>query len=371
VSGSSLTRSILFLVIGLLLQRPGAPASGLDAHHYLYVAIPGSETDTRSTGVSLLVFDVDNGHQFVKRLPIWPAGVAPETVRGLTLAPQAGGASRQAMTGPRLYISTTRRLAAVDVVSGKVIWEREYGGQCCDRMAVSPDGRVLYVPAFGRPAWYVVDAQSGVEITSVSVTGWPRSTAYSRDGSLAFLAAWESNVLLEADTSSSKIVKEVGPFTGYLCPFTTNRKSSMVFANIDGLVGFEVADLETGLLLDRVQIDDYPPEAIGEFECPSHGIAFAPDERELWVADGVGNMLRVFDSTPYPPVLQASVQLERQPRWVTFSLDGRYVYSSTGEVVDASAKKVVQELKDENGEIVESERMIEADIARPTGSESR
>ena len=139
----------------------------------------------------------------------------------------------------------------------------------------------------------------------------------------------------------------------------------MAFANVDGLVGFEVGDLLTGLLIERVQIDDYEPRQLEAFECPSHGIAFAPDDKELWVADGVGNRLRVFDSRPFPPVHMASIPLDRQPRWITFGLDGRYAYSATGDVVDAASKQVVATLRDEDGRIVESERMLDTSMAPP------
>jgi hypothetical protein len=83
------------------------------------------------------------------------------------------------------------------------------------------------------------------------------------------------------------------------------------------------------------------------------------------VADGVGNRLRVFDSTPFPPVQKGSIQLDRQPRWVTFGLDGRYVYSSTGDVIDAASKQIVATLRDESGRIVGSERMLDVSMDPP------
>ena len=116
------------------------------------------------------------------------------------------------------------------------------------------------------------------------------------------MSAWESPVLSVVDTKTRKIVREVGPFTNYLCPFTINGKASQVFANVDGLVGFEVGDLQTGLILDRVVVEGYQMDVAEKFECPSHGIGLTPDERELWVADGVDNRIHVFDATTYPPV---------------------------------------------------------------------
>ena len=44
---------------------------------------------------------------------------------------------------------------------------------------------------------------------------------------------------------------------------------------------------------------------------------------------------------------------------MTFSLDGKYAYPSTGEVIDAATKKIVAKLTDETGREVHSEKMVE------------
>jgi DNA-binding beta-propeller fold protein YncE len=285
-------------------------------------------------------------------MPLWlPAGGDIEQVRGIA----AHAASR------RLFVSTVKRLAAIDLNTEKIVWEKSFDGHGCDRFAVSPDGRTIYAPAFGSPKWYVVDASTGDAVATVPVQGWPRDTRYLRDGKLAFLAAWESTVLSVADTASHKIIRTVGPFSSFVCPFTVNAKGTLAFANVDGLVGFEVADLQTGLILDSVPVEGVSPADAGRFECPSHGIAFTPDERELWVADGVNNRLHVFDATVYPPTPLAHLNLEAQPRWITFSIDGHYGYASSGEVIDASARKIVGALKDDRETQVRSEKMVEVD----------
>lgn len=360
-----------WLAIGVFLVALASPDAAPQSSRYLLVAVPGIDRDAvdrgkdaaTAIGVSLLVFDVDQNHRIIGRVPIWAPAATSEHVRGLAMAPQT--IDQPTSEGPRLYISTTRRLAAIDLASGSVVWEQDYGGHCCERMAVSPDGQTIYAPAFGRPLWYVIDAGTGALLSTIPVLGYPRSTAHAHDDNLAFFAAWESRELLVVDTTSNTVVREVGPFTDYVCPFVISRKAMMAFANVEGLVGFEVGDLLTGLVIERVQIDDYAPGQLEPYECPSHGIAFTPDDAELWVADGVGNRLRVFDARPLPPVHVTSIQLERQPRWVMFGRDGRYAYSSTGDVIDAASKRVVATLEDEEGRIVESERMVEVQMMSP------
>jgi DNA-binding beta-propeller fold protein YncE len=346
--------STLIRVVLSLSLFAAAYLSAQQERRYLYVALPGSDDVGADRAIRVLVFDIANQHRFVRRIPVWPAGSGddPETVRGMAAGARNG----------RLYISTTRRLAAIDLKTGKIDWEKRYDGPCCDRIAVSPDGRTIYAPASGSAKWYVIDAAAGGLRTTVGVTGWPRQTVYARDGTRAYLAAWESPILSASDAASHQIVKTIGPFSASLCPFTVNAKGTLAFANVDGLVGFEVGDLQTGLILDRVAVNGYDKEAAAKYECPSHGIAFTPNERELWVADGVRNRLQVFDATVYPPTVLAAIDLPAQPRWIAFSTDGRFAYSSTGDVIGTAARTIIGVLEDTSGVKVTSEQFLEIDF---------
>jgi hypothetical protein len=330
---------------------------------YLYVAVPGGDADIDDqTALGILIFDIDNDHRFVKRISPWPAGRRAD-------GEQARGMAAHAGTN-RLYLSTTTRLAAIDLVTERVVWDRSYDGHCCDRLDVSPDGSTIYAPAFGKPRWQVIDARDGTSIASIDVVGWPRQTIFSRDGRHVFLGAWESPVITLVDAKTHKVIREIGPFGGSLCPFTIDRKEALAFSTVDGLVGFEVADIRNGLVLDRVIADDSDTAAWPRYECPGHGIALTPDERELWIADGVDNKVRIFDATTYPPVAKTTVGLPAQPRWIAFSFDGRYAYPSTGEVIDTALKKITGALADERGVPVRSERLVEVGFAgkRPVRS---
>ncbi len=341
--------------LALMMLALAVTVGAQQTRRFLYVAVPGAGNETEYRGVGILVFDIDNAHAFVKRIPTWPvrAGQQPELVRGI-----AASASSK-----RFFISTVKRLAAFDLVTDKIVWEKTYDGTCCDRLALSPDGATIYAPAYGAPKWYVIDAASGALQATIDTIGWPRQAIFSHDGARVFLSAWESPVLSVIDTKTRTLAREVGPFTNYVCPFTINSKASQVFANVDGLIGFEVGDLQTGLILDRVVVEGYQMDLAEKFECPSHGIRLTHDERELWVADGVDNRIHVFDATTYPPVASTSVEVRAQPRWITFGVDGRYAYPSSGDVIDRESRKVVATLEDERRSFVHSERMLEIQFA--------
>ena len=334
----------------LLPLVAAATIAAQSEQHYLYVAEPGIRNYVQYGGVGVLVFDIDNGYKFVKRIPTWetPPGKEPENVKGIAAS---------AITG-RLYVTTFNRMAALDIATGRKIWERTYEGGC-DRMAISPDGRILYMPSFEGPHWNVVDADSGDVITKIATKSGSHNTIYSLDGSRVYMAGLRSPFLSVADTKTHTVVQTVGPFSKPIRPFTVNGRGTLVFVNVNDLPGFEVGDLRTGKMLYRVEIQGYQPGPLKRHGCPSHGIALTPDEKELWVADGANNCLHVFDATVMPPKQVSTIKLRDFPGWISFSIDGRQAYSSTGEIIDTRTRKIVATLTDETARQVQSEKLLE------------
>ena len=344
--------------IGLLVFVSAlAAASAADRpQRFLYAGVPGVGNATDHGGVGVLVFDMDRGYTFVKRIPTWssPEGRPAEGVRGI--AAHAGTA--------RLFVSTSRRLAAFDLATDTVVWEQNYGGKCCDRIAVSPDGRTIYAPAAGAPKWYVVNAADGALVATIDKEGSPHNTLVSADGTRAYLEnqGRVTPFLTVVDTKSNTVVKQVGPFDDVVRPFTINGKQTLVFANINNLLGFEVADLTTGKLLHRVAVEGLETKNSPVHGTPSHGIAMTADETEIWVADNTNHFLHVFDATKMPPAQKTRVHVRDEPGWIAFSLDGRTAFASTGDMIDVRSKKIVATLQDEHGVDVESEKVVEIDF---------
>ena len=258
----------------------------------------------------------------------------------------------------RLYLTTPKRLAAIDLVTGKMLWNREYEFGC-DRMAVSPDGRLVYVPSFEGPLWRVVDGATGASVATVVTHSGAHNTIYGLDGRRVYLAGLRSPVLRVADPRTHAVVGEVGPFGQFIRPFTVNGAQTLAFVNVDDLLGFEVGDLRAGRVLYRVEVTGYEKGPVKRHGCPSHGIALTPDEKEVWLADGANSRLHVFDARVMPPRQVASIALRDQPGWVSFSLDGRHAWPSTGEVIDTATRRVVATLTDEEGRAVQSEKAVE------------
>jgi hypothetical protein len=318
--------------------------------HLLYIAQPGIRNYQQYGGVGVLVYDIDAGYQFVKRIPTWtvPDGQEAENVKGVAASARTG----------RLYVTTIRRMGCLDLLTDQMIWEKALEGGC-DRPAISPDGQLLYVPSFEGPHWNVVDAMSGDTLTQVVTNSRAHNTVFSLDGSHVYLEGLASPMLTVADARTHTIAREVGPFAAPVRPFTINGAQTLVYANVNQLLGFEIGDLRTGRKLHRVEVQGYPMGPVARHGCPSHGIGLTPDESELWVSDGHNNAMHVFDNTVMPPKQMATLKLRDQPGWVTFSIDGRHAYPSTGEVFDTRTRQMIVALDDETGRQIGSEKLLE------------
>lgn len=346
----------------LALLAAAAVVSGAAAQQrqrYLYAALPGvgGGNNLKFGGAGILVFDIEHGHKFVKRIPLQgapPPDGRQESIKGIAAhAPTA-----------RLYVSTSRRVAAYDLNTDKLVWEQRYDDRGTDRIALSPDGTTLYAPELGAPKWIIADAATGAVTGSIDKPGRPHNTQFSDDGTrVYFEAEGDTRTMSVVDAKTRTIVKELGPFANMVRPFTFNGTQTLLFANINDFLGFEIADLKTGAIVAHVEVPGVTPGKSPTHGIPSHGIAMTQDETEIWIADNANNFLRVFDATAMPPTMKTSVKVRDEPGWITFGIDGTLAYPSTGDVVDVKTKRIVATLQDENGDNAESEKMLEIDFA--------
>ncbi len=342
--------SRLLVVLAALVGNTALSAEPLPNGRYLYVACPGIRNYLEFGGHGLLVFDIDHDHRFVKRILTGGKNAAGEPIN-------VKGLCASAFTN-RIYISTLTSLQCLDLTTERLLWERSYEGGC-DRMAISPEGRWLYVPSLEKDHWHVVDGQTGDVIKRIAPQPGAHNTVCGLDGKHVYLAGLRSKMLKIAETDGHAVTRECGPFTQPIRPFTVNGKQTLCFVNVNELLGFEVGDLTTGKMLHRVEVTGFAKGPTKRHGCPSHGVGLTPDEKELWICDAANSRLHVFDVTVMPPKQVASLPVREQPGWITFSLDGRFAYPSTGDVYDVTTRKMVTRLTDEHGGEVHSEKMVE------------
>jgi len=320
---------------------------------YLYVAVPGIRDYLGYGGHGILVFDIDNDHRFVKRIVTkgFHPGGNPSNVKGVAVSVPLNS----------IFISTIESLQRIDLTTDKLVWEKTFEGGC-DRMSISPDGKTMYLPSFEKGFWNVVDCVTGDVIKTIDVYKRAHNTIYGPAGKYVYLDDIASPLLYVADATKHELVNKIGPFDNFVRPFTINGKETLAYVTVDSLLGFEVGDLITGKKMAHVEVEGWETGPVRRHGNPSHGIALTPDEKEIWLADGYNMRLHVFSAaSPYQQL--TTIPLSDMPGWISFSIDGKYVYPSSGEVIEANTRKIITRLQDEFHDNVASEKMVEIDLA--------
>jgi DNA-binding beta-propeller fold protein YncE len=324
---------------------------------------------TEKSGIS--IYDINDNHKLLRRVEV------PDTAnyKGISASVSLG----------KLYLTSNLKdeLVSIDLATDTIAWRRHYDGGYADSQAITPDGKTLYVPMRDSDSWWAIDAASGdvkakiktehgQNYTDHPIGGiGPHNTWMNPDGSRVYMSVLTVPYIFIADTKTNQVIGKAGPFSKGIRPFVVSDDEKYVYANVDWLLGFEIAEGRTpngwgGKMLHRVErhtpasrLADLPNvPARKPHSTMSHGINLRPDQKEVWFVDGVYGYVYAFDVTSLPPKHVADLPIFKDPSetpkpgWVSFSLDGKYAYPDGGVVYDAYTKKVV-------ARIPTSEKMIE------------
>ena len=291
------------------LTTPLSQLTAAEDRHLLYIAQPGIRNYVSYGGVGVLVYDIGKGYEFVKRIPTWhmPEGKDPRTSKVAASAKTS-----------KLYVTTIRRVGCIDLLTEQMTWEKELEGGC-DRLAISPDGKILYVPSLEGPHWNVVNALTGDVITKVVTKSGAHNTVYSLDGRRVYLAGLRSPFLSVVDTKKHAVVSTVGPFGNFIRPFTVNAAQTLCYVNVNELLGFEIGEIRSGKKLHRVEVKGYAMGPVARHGCPSHGVGLTPDEREVCVRRA--QQRDAHRQHRHAAAPDDDLEAPRSAWWITFSID--------------------------------------------------
>jgi hypothetical protein len=307
---------------------------------------------------SISVYDIDAGHRLIK------------TIQTVPNVGNVRGVAASAVTG-KLYVayrdgSGTGRVYCLNVYDDTIVWDKAISPGV-DRLAINPDGQLLYVPTWedGSADFInVVDANTGDVVRQVYFSNRSHDTLYPLAGPIFQETKAEDgsgNYLYLIDPSSYA-VSHVGPYSGILGPYAVDSTSSFAVNNVWNLWGMQVADLKTGRII-TASIPNHPPGESGLL----HGIGWTPDQSQVWQnSAGSDPHVYIWDmSDPMAPVLKDRLTLRsgRGSHWLTFDIKGDYGYIAPNkngadgtEIFDAHTHKSV-------GVIGSSEDMLEIDFA--------
>jgi hypothetical protein len=233
----------LISLLAILLSAATLAHGQSQTKRYLYMSMPDAAQKEGRSGTGILVFDIDNGHKFVRRIEV-PS--FEEGLRGF-----AGSKKNHSV-----YFSTTnRRVGAFDLESEKIVWDKTYDGGA-DRSSITMDGTKLYVPT---GFWYsgedsgllVLNAKNGDFIKRIKVGPAAHNSIVSLDGRFLYLGT--QTMLTIFDTKDERVIRQI-PDVGErgIFPYTVDSRNRIAYVCLGNHVGFDVVDLEKGKALHRV-----------------------------------------------------------------------------------------------------------------------
>jgi YVTN family beta-propeller protein len=247
----------------------------------LYVALSGSPMAPPGTDESTLpppdrkadgigVVDIREGR--LQR--VIPAGTDPEQLA-------------VSLDGRWLFVANedAGQTSVIDVTDGRLVASIAVGGEP-EGVDLRPDGKVVYVTSEADNQIAVIDAVAPKLITTFSAGPRPRSTGFLPDSSRAYISAENGSSVIVADAMNHKVIRTIQLAGEMVRPMG-------VVSSVDGKQVF----VSTGRGKSIVVIDTATNEATGAIEVGERpwGIATSPDGRTVFTANGPSNDVSFVD----------------------------------------------------------------------------
>jgi len=313
-----------FLALGLLANlAPAAEAAG-KARQKLYV--------TNSSGDDVTIIDVATNKP-IGRIEVGPHphGIAVPAAQDVIYVTIEGHGRNK-----------PGELVWINPVTDNVTKRMEIGPEP-NQLAVTPDGKFAYVPV-NNGQYEVIDLAEAKIIERIETGGRPHNTLCSDDGKRMYLAPMGSpKKVTIVDVATHKVIGTI-PFSNVVRPIALSKDEKRLFAEVDGLVGIEMADITARKMTERVpaELSDNQKKVASR----SHGIGIRPDQKELWACDVEHHDVHVYDITQDRPKQMATIPIGSQIYWVTFTPDGKVCYvaargANAVAAVDTATKKII------------------------------
>jgi DNA-binding beta-propeller fold protein YncE len=246
--------------------------------------------------------------------------------------------------GRTLYVSRgyLGDVAAFDIASSRLLWQRSLNTGRADHMTLTPDGRSLFVSALMDNRVYKLVSATG-EIVGHVVTGvYPHDNKVSRDGRRLYNTSIGPLGNLPR-TANAPDLKETPGFPFQLTiadadtlqvreriqldnairpwQFTSNEKAMYAqLANQHAVVTYDIAARK---VVKRLELPVKPGVTVADwdFDAPHHGLALTPDGRTLCLAGRASDYAALVRA----PELQliTTVPVGDAPGWAETAANGR------------------------------------------------
>lgn len=216
-------------------------------------------------------------------------------------------------------------IVALSTADDKVLWRRPLPDGWPHHMTTTVDGKLI-VPLYDRAHLDVIDVNSGAITGRLDGQWGMHSTRLSPDGKRLYVGSILTHSIYVLDVATNQPLKIIS-FPNGVRPFAFTRDEKTLYAQLSGFHGFVVVDVDKAEVVKTVALPALPAGTKLPTEFPfnvNHGLELSPDEKYLFAAGSIVNMIAVY-SQPELKLLKV-IPVGEDPNWITFSPDGRFAY---------------------------------------------
>ena len=227
------------------------------------------------------------------------------------LAITADPAHGQSGPGPKVYVGLFKddAVAVLDPAARRMV-SRIPVPRGPHGLVVTPDGRKVYVSSDGASTVSVIDTATDRVVGTVEVGPNPHGLAVSSDGRQVLVSAWGANEALVIDTATDRITARVPVARAHNGAFAPDGRTAYVGSQQQGATALVVIDLARGAERERVPLERTP-----------RALDVSPDGRWLYYTVAGDDAVQVFETATNRPA--GRIPVGASPHHAPFTADGR------------------------------------------------
>ncbi len=248
--------------------------------------------------------------------------------------------------GEKIYLTSevTGNLQVIDAAKGEILGNIHVGHDP-NQLAVTPDGKLAFVPLRGEAAVAVVELEPELKLVRrLSVPEMPHNIYTSADGRRAYVGCIRGSAIVVIDTAAREVAATI-QMPGGVRPMALKRDGSLIYVALSRLHGFAVFDPLARRIINQVELPRLPEGTPRPFlDTYTHGLALSADEKELWVTSCAGDAIYAFSLPDYRQ--KARIHVGHFPHWFALRPDGKVLFlsnwlSDAVSAIDVVGKKVL------------------------------
>ena len=178
-------------------------------------------------------------------------------------------------------------------------------------LVVTPDGRKAYVSSDGASTVSVIDTATDRVMRSIEVGPTPHGLAITPNGDRVLVAGFGSNRAEIVDTSSDQVVGQVPVPQPHNSAISPDGRTAYVGSQQQGATALAILDLTAMAQLGSVPLDRTP-----------RALSFSPDGKWLYFTVAGADAVQVLD--PATNQVVAHIAVGASPHFPVFTPDGQY-----------------------------------------------